>query len=125
MKHTVYREAFFSAAHHLRNYNGKCENIHGHNWRVRVSVSSGALDSDGFVIDFKLLDKIINMILDRLDHHDINEVSPFDKINPTAENISLFILEEADRSVKEIRNDLYVSQVDVWESEKSCASVEV
>ncbi len=125
MKYTVYREGFFSAAHHLRNYHGKCENVHGHNWRVRVAVTANELDSDGFVVDFKVLDKVINTILDNLDHKDINNVPPFDVQNPTAEQIAQYLFIESDREIKAHKNTLFVSQVSVWESEKSCAIIQL
>lgn len=124
MKFTVYRECFFSSAHHLRNYNGKCENIHGHNWRVRVYVSKDNLDDDGFVIDFKALDKIINETADILDHQDINSLAPFDKLNPTAENIALYFYEKCGKLIKDFDPQLSVGRVMIWESEKSCAIVE-
>ncbi len=123
MKYTVSKESWFSAAHHLRNYNGKCENMHGHNWKVKVSVSSETLSEEGFVIDFKILKKLMNNILDKLDHYDINTVKPFDTINPTAENIASFIMEEMEKEVIKTRDDLYISKVEVWESEGSCAEV--
>ncbi len=125
MKYSVYRETFFSAAHHLRNYRGKCENVHGHNWRVRVFVSADCLDGDGFVVDFKTLDQVINEIADTLDHQDVNTIPPFDHLNPTAENIALYILTEADRMMRKLDERLLVSRVMVWESDKSCAIVEV
>ena len=120
---TVYREIFFSSAHRLRNYNGKCENLHGHNWRVRLYVSAKELDETGFVVDFKEMDKILKDVTDKLDHQNINELPFFQEINPTAENIAFFIFNE---SKKLIDNDrVTVSKVSVWESEKSCATVEV
>jgi len=125
MKYTVSREKYFSAAHHLREYDGKCENIHGHNWRVIVFVSTKKLDNTGFVVDFKILDSVIDEIFDILDHQDINNIPPFDKINPTAENIAAFILQTADEKIKVYRNDVAVEKVKVWESEKSCATVEL
>ena len=120
---TVYREIFFSSAHRLRNYNGKCENLHGHNWRVRLYVSTKELDYTGFVIDFKEMDKILKNVTDKLDHQNINELTYFKEINPTAENIALFILNESKKIVDNDR--ISVTKVSVWESEKSCATVEV
>ena len=124
MKYTVYKEIFFSAAHRLRSYNGKCENLHGHNWKVRVCVTSEKLDETGFVIDFKILSEIMKDITDILDHQNVNEVPPFDTLNPTAENIATYFLHEAGKKVKEVREDIFVTKVMVWESEKSCATVE-
>jgi 6-pyruvoyltetrahydropterin/6-carboxytetrahydropterin synthase len=125
MTYTVYRESFFSAAHHLRNYHGKCENLHGHNWKVRVYVSREQVDSNGFVLDFKELTRILNDILERLDHQDINAVPPFDRLNPTAENLAAYVHEESQKLVAEVDATLTVSKVMVWESDKSCAIVEV
>jgi 6-pyruvoyltetrahydropterin/6-carboxytetrahydropterin synthase len=125
MTYTVYRESFFSAAHHLRNYHGKCENLHGHNWKVRVYVSREQVDSNGFVLDFKELTRILNDILERLDHQDINAVPPFDRLNPTAENLAAYVHEESQKLVAEVDANLTVSKVMVWESDKSCAIVEV
>jgi len=124
MRVSVYREDFFSAAHHLREYRGKCENMHGHNWKVRLEVTRDSLTSEGFVCDFTLLKKVLKDILDRLDHRDINVTPPFDTINPTAENLSLYIFAEADRELKIVDSELSVLRVSVWESEKSCAVVE-
>ena len=124
MRYTVYRESTFSAAHRLRNYRGKCENIHGHNWRVRVYVTRDSLDATGFVIDFKELDAVINRVLDELDHRDINAVSPFTEVNPTAEAIAEYILREAEKEILRVDAALVVARVMVWESERSCAIVE-
>jgi 6-pyruvoyltetrahydropterin/6-carboxytetrahydropterin synthase len=124
MKFTVYREAVFSAAHRLRNYRGKCENMHGHNWRIRLYVSRPELDADGFVVDFKELDRILALVLDRLDHHDINEVPPFTRINPTAEHLSRYVFEESARELARLGACYTVERVMVWESERSCAIAE-
>ncbi|MCK5808533.1 6-carboxytetrahydropterin synthase QueD [bacterium] len=124
MRVSVYREDFFSAAHHLREYKGKCENVHGHNWRVRLEVTRDALTKEGFICDFTLLKQVLKDILDRLDHRDINATPPFDKINPTAENLGTYIFTEADRQLKEVDAQLSVLRVKVWESEKSCATVD-
>jgi 6-pyruvoyltetrahydropterin/6-carboxytetrahydropterin synthase len=125
MTYTVYREMFFSAAHHLRNYHGKCENLHGHNWKVRVYVSRDRLDANGFVLDFKDLSRILTDILEVLDHQDVNVIPPFDRLNPTAENLAAYLLNQAEQQVKAIDDSLTISKVMVWESDKSCAIVEV
>jgi len=123
MKFTVYREIFFSSAHRLRNYNGKCENLHGHNWRVRLYVCCEKLDNIGFVLDFKEMDRVLKNLTDKLDHQNINELPSFTETNPTAENIALFIFNESKKIVDDER--VSVKKVSVWESEKSCATVEV
>lgn len=124
MKFEVYREIQFSSAHRLRNYCGKCENIHGHNWRVRLYMKRDSLDKTGFVMDFKEIDIILKKITDILDHRDLNSLNEFAEINPTAENIAVFIFNSAQKEIKKVDNSVEVSKVYVWESEKSCACIE-
>jgi 6-pyruvoyltetrahydropterin/6-carboxytetrahydropterin synthase len=81
-------ESQFSAAHQLRGYKGKCENLHGHNWRVQVVVNAEKLNEIGLVIDFYELKKTTNEILSSLDHSVLNEIFPFTEINPSSENIA-------------------------------------
>ncbi len=121
MSYVIYREIFFSSAHNLRNYNGKCENMHGHNWRVRLYLKRDVLDETGFVMDFKEVDRILKKITDKLDHRNLNCVKPFDAINPTAENIARYIFDDAVKEVSRISEDIKVDKTMVWESEKSCA----
>lgn len=120
MLYEVCREHYFSAAHQLRGYGGKCESLHGHNWRVRVCARASELDHLGMVIDFKMLKSSLNEILERLDHHMLNDVEPFDQINPTAENLARFIGEEADRLVSDDR--VRIHRCEVWESDGSRAT---
>src|SRR3990172_2315808 len=89
----------FSAAHQLREYGGKCEAIHGHNWKVEVFVKSSALDKIGMVIDFAKMKEVTNSILSRLDHKNLNEVYPFTEKNPTAENISLWVFNQLSKEL--------------------------
>lgn len=124
MKTEVYREIYFSSAHHLRNYCGKCENIHGHNWRVRLYVTRPELNGTGFVMDFKDIDRILKDVTDVLDHNDLNSMKEFSEINPTAENIARYIFVKSTEEVRKIDPVSSVSKVMVWESEKSCAIVE-
>ena len=109
-------ETFFSAAHHLLNYKGNCENQHGHNWKVEVFVKGNNLDKSNILIDFKLLKKEVNAIIDMLDHKDINELEMFKDVSPSSEIISKFIYDE----VKKVFPN--VSKVSVWETQNSCAS---
>ena len=83
-------ESSFSSAHNLRAYKGKCEELHGHNWKVEAAAESRDLDKIGMVMDFKLIKDELNRILDRFDHKYLNKLKPFDKINPTSENIARF-----------------------------------
>ena len=84
----------FSAAHQLRYYDGKYENLHGHNWTVIVTVETMELDKIGLGVDFVVLKKNVADILSRLDYKNINEVPPFDSENPSAENISRWLFGE-------------------------------
>ena len=83
--------ATFSAAHRLKGYRGKCENIHGHNWEVEVFIGTETLDKQGISIDFRLLRRKLNNVLAALDHRDLNKVAFFNKNNPSAENIARYI----------------------------------
>lgn len=109
----------FAAAHNLREYQGLCENLHGHNWTVEVWVASVHLDRLGMVMDFKELKALVAELLGVLDHHYLNEIPPFDTQNPTTENLSRYLAEAlADRLPSHIR----VRRVEVWESPRCSAA---
>ena len=114
----------FSAAHNLREYQGKCERLHGHNWQVEVRFASLEINKEGMVIDFTEAKKTLKSVLDVLDHSYINEVSPFDKINPTSESIAKYIFDAMKKELKEKSLDitLDIKRVDVWETDESRAS---
>ena len=82
----------FASAHSLRNYPGDCARLHGHNWQVEVSVCSNVLDDNGIAIDFREIKKQTKLVIKRLDHQYLNEIKPFDVLNPTAENIAKYFL---------------------------------
>ncbi len=109
-------ETNFSSAHHLLNYKGKCENIHGHNWKVEVTLKGNTLDTSGILVDFKVLKKKVNEIIDYLDHKDINEIAEFKGISPSSENIAKYIYFK----VKEEFNNVF--KVSVYETPTSCAT---
>ncbi|MBI3990964.1 MAG: 6-carboxytetrahydropterin synthase QueD [Candidatus Omnitrophica bacterium] len=111
--------SYFSAAHRLRNYKGKCENLHGHNWKVSVTVSRKKLDNTGMVMDFGALKNNLHGILSKLDHAFLNETPYFKKNNPTSENIARFISESIKKIVAKER--VKVTSVSVWETESSRA----
>jgi 6-pyruvoyltetrahydropterin/6-carboxytetrahydropterin synthase len=112
-------EDSFSSAHSLRGYEGKCENLHGHNWKVVVSIKGEKLNNIGILIDFKDIKSILKSVLSELDHKFLNDIPPFDKINPSAENISFFIFSK----IKEkLPNNLKIQKVEVWESANSFAT---
>ena len=113
-------ETHFSSAHRLREYNGECERLHGHNWRVKVSVASEELNDLGMVIDFKDLKKETKVLMDKFDHQYLNEVPPFDKLNPTTENMAKLLFDELSKSVNTASRR--ISKVIIWESPTSSAS---
>ena len=87
-------EAGFSSGHYLRNYHGKCENPHGHNYRVMVTLAGAELDETGLLLDFKLLKNLLKPIVDRLDHQMINDLAPFTELNPSAENLARYFYDQ-------------------------------
>ena len=87
-------EAGFSSGHYLRNYQGKCENPHGHNYRVLVTLIGEALDDAGLLLDFKLLKTLLRPVVDYLDHQMINDLPPFTELNPSAENLARYFYEQ-------------------------------
>lgn len=114
--HELKVESSFSAAHHLLNYNGECENQHGHNWKVEAYFRGTELDKSNLLIDFKVLKKELNAILDMLDHKDINTLPEFQGVSPSSEILSKFIYTK----LKEKISITY--KVSVWETERACAS---
>ena len=113
-------ESQFSAAHQLRGYRGKCEALHGHNWRVQVTVSSDKLNDIGIAIDFHDLKAISNEVILSLDHSFLNEVFPFTEINPSSENIAKWIFESIKKKIEGETCNL--SSVTVWENETASAT---
>lgn len=90
----IFIDTHFAGAHHLREYPGDCENPHGHNWKVKVTVRATELDQYGMGIDFKVLKKIVAEVIDKLDHHDLNTLPHFQDKNPSSEHIAGFIFDE-------------------------------
>jgi len=111
-------EGTFSSAHNLRGYKGKCEDLHGHNWRVEICVKSKELDNVGMLLDFKYLKKRLNAVLEKMDHKYLNKLSFFKRVNPTSENIAKYIYNEL-----KARTPL-LSSVTVWENSTSSATYE-
>ena len=104
-----------ASAHFLRGYQGPCKNLHGHTWKVEVTVASSKLDTIGFIIDFRDIKKNLKEFLAHLDHVSLNDLPYFKDVNPTTENIAKYIYQEF---VKKCR-PLKLKQVRVWESESS------
>ena len=110
----------FSAAHNLRDYCGKCENLHGHNWLVEVKVKAKNLDKTGLAIDFKILKQKIGDTLAGIDHHYLNELPYFRDKNPSSENIAFFLFFRLKEQLED--GNISMSKVTVWESNDACAS---
>jgi 6-pyruvoyltetrahydropterin/6-carboxytetrahydropterin synthase len=118
----VSKEFMFSAAHQIRFHGGKCERLHGHNWRIRVHARAGELNRIGMVVDFADLQRIVAEIGARFDHRNVNEVPPFDEVNTTAELLARHFYEEADRALLAREGGrVRVTKVEVWENEGSLA----
>ena len=109
-------EETFAAGHALRNYKGKCENVHGHNYRCQVVVEGAELDDIGLLVDFVELKRVVHGVLDRLDHQWLNEFPPFDKLNPSAENMARYIYEQVSGGLKAPQG-VRVGQVRLWETD--------
>ncbi len=110
----------FDAAHQLKGYKGKCENIHGHNWKVEVEVISEKLNEIGIALDFKELKKNVDEVIFQLDHTFINQIPPFTQINPSSENIARWIYMSLKDKLNTTPVKLY--SVTVWESDYASAT---
>jgi len=112
----------FAAAHTLRDYPGACSRMHGHNWKVEVEVQATHLDDVGMGIDFKQIKQATRKVTDELDHYYLNEIPPFDRVNPTAENIASYIYQAVSELINSER--VKVSAVTLWETERACVRFE-
>lgn len=110
----------FAAAHQLRGYRGKCEDLHGHNWIVEVGVEGTELDDVGLLLDFKALKNHVDDVLEELDHKYINDHKWFEKRNPSSEYLALFLHEQITARLDD--PGLRVTYVRVWESEDAAAT---
>lgn len=125
--HTIFKDFTFSAAHAIRGHTRGCENLHGHNYRVRVHLRAGRLDSLGMVLDFADLKEMMQEILGPFDHRVINDIPPFDEKNTTAELFSEYVFQEVARRLAdrgEDRDRVRVVRVEVWENDTACAVFE-
>lgn len=113
-------EETFAAGHALRNYHGKCENVHGHNYRCQVTVEGADVDENGLLVDFVELKKVVHSVLDRLDHQWLNDFPPFNVINPSAENIAKYIFDEVNSGLG-ARSNARLGQVRLWETDTAFA----
>lgn len=110
----------FSAAHNLRQYRGKCEALHGHNWKVEAALSAQAPGRNGLVLDFHVIKKALKEVLDEFDHAYLNELPYFKKHNPTSENLARYIYERLKDKLRAANCEL--EEVTVWESDNCSAS---
>lgn len=120
---TVCKEFTFAAGHAIRGHRGGCQNLHGHNYRVRIWVSSEELDALGMVLDFADLKALAAEVLDPFDHRVLNDVPPFDTVNTTAELVARHVYEEIATRLPTERG-LGVRKVEVWETDSACAVYE-
>jgi 6-pyruvoyltetrahydropterin/6-carboxytetrahydropterin synthase len=115
-------EQGFASAHALRNYKGRCENTHGHNWRVEVLIEGERLDETGLLVDFIDVKKLMGGIIDRIDHQFLNEIPPFDVVNPSAENIAEYFYQQMQAGLSDTPVAVRISAVKVWETDIQSAT---
>jgi len=117
-KYTLTVVTDFASAHSLRDYPGDCHRLHGHNWRLEVEVVARELDDLGMAIDFKAIKRAAREAAGELDHRYLNEIAPFDHINPTAENIAAHLFGRLRERLDS--PSVQVSAVTLWETERAC-----
>ncbi len=115
-------EDTFAAGHYLRNYRGKCENPHGHNYKVRITLQGKELDPAGLLLDFKELKLVMKPVIDRLDHQMINDIEPFTRLNPSAENLAKYFFDETNRGLRaKTAGRVSVRDVTIFETDTTTA----
>jgi 6-pyruvoyltetrahydropterin/6-carboxytetrahydropterin synthase len=112
----------FSSGHALRGYKGKCENVHGHNYKLRVTLEGPQLDSIGLLYDFTHLKRVIREIVGGVDHKFLNDLAPFDVLNPSAENLAKYFYDETARQMKAMPEGARVTSVTIWETDTTSAT---
>jgi 6-pyruvoyltetrahydropterin/6-carboxytetrahydropterin synthase len=116
-------EAGFSSGHYLRNYHGRCENPHGHNYKVRVTLIGAELDETGLLLDFKLLKQVMRPVIDRIDHQMLNDIEPWITVNPSAENLSKYFFDETNKQLEGMtQGRVRVKDCTIWETDTSSAT---
>jgi len=115
-------ESGFSSGHYLRNYQGKCENPHGHNYKVRLTLRGSSLDATGLLLDFKLLKQVMRPVIDRIDHQMLNDLEPFIELNPSAENIARHIFDQTAKQLLPSPNGAGIASITVWETDMTAAT---
>ena len=113
----------FSSGHYLRNYRGKCENPHGHNYKIRVTLAGKELDKAGLLLDFKDLREVMKHVIERLDHQMINDLEPFTTLNPSAENLAKYFYDESNARLQRVTNGrVHIKNVTVFETDSTTAT---
>jgi len=116
-------EAGFSSGHFLRNYRGKCENPHGHNYKVQVTLLGKSLDEAGLLLDFKLLKQVMRPVIEYLDHQMMNDLPPFTEINPSAENLAKYFYDETNKQLNEMTSGrVSVKDCTIYETDTTTAT---
>ena len=111
-------EAGFSSGHYLRNYKGKCENPHGHNYKVRVTLAGTELDPAGLLLDFKLLKQVLRPVIERIDHRMLNDLEPFIELNPSAENLAKYFYDQTNEQLAAMTEGrVRVKDATIWETD--------
>ncbi len=111
----------FAAGHALRGYKGKCENVHGHNYRVEITMEGERLDAIGLLVDFAEVKKLIRKVVARLDHQFINDLEPFNTLNPSAENLAKYFYDEVSGGLAGA-GSVRVEKVKLWETDTTYAT---
>lgn len=114
-------EETFSSGHALRGYRGKCENLHGHNYRVRVKLEGPQLNDIGLLVDFTDLKRVLRSIIAGLDHQFLNDLAPFKTVNPSAENLAKYFCDETQRLLSDLPASARITEVTVWETDTASA----
>jgi 6-pyruvoyltetrahydropterin/6-carboxytetrahydropterin synthase len=114
-------EESFAAGHALRGYKGKCENVHGHNYKVQVTLEGAELDATGLLVDFVELKRLIREVVARLDHQFINDLEPFTELNPSAENMAKYFYERIAQGLRQ-EPAVRMREVKIWETDTTSAT---
>jgi 6-pyruvoyltetrahydropterin/6-carboxytetrahydropterin synthase len=115
-------DAGFSSGHYLRNYHGRCENPHGHNYKVRVTLVGKELDQAGLLLDFKQLKHVMRPVIDRIDHQMLNDLEPFTEINPSAENLARYFYDQTSAQLQDMTSGrVRVKNCTIWETDTTSA----
>jgi 6-pyruvoyltetrahydropterin/6-carboxytetrahydropterin synthase len=116
-------ERGFSSGHYLRHYKGKCENPHGHNYKVRITLRGERLDAAGLLLDFRDLKQVMRPVIERLDHQMLNDLEPFTTLNPSAENLAKYFYDETNRQLAEMTSGrVTVKDCTIFETDTTTAT---